>query len=261
MTKDGSDQCTKGRVSVRGAPVTASKSCARVEIFLGIVAHELRNPLASIASGLQILALSPDGPESSKVRQLMERQVAHLSRVVDDLLDMSRANQAKLSFTKAPARLSEIVSLALEMARSSISRGNHGLTVEMPEYPGELIVDANRISQALSNLLDNAAKYTPYGGEISLRVSAEEQNIVISVADNGVGIAREHQQSIFTHYMQVDSSQELARGGLGLGLYLVKMIVEGHGGSIEVRSDGAGKGSEFVVRLPINATGAKENGD
>ncbi len=221
------------------------------ERFIGIVAHELRNPLSAIASGLKILTVSPDGMETVKVRQMMERQLGHLSRLVHDLLDMSRISEARLTLSKSNVLLSEVVSLAIETAQSSIKKGEHVLQVSLPDEPIELFVDGSRIAQVVSNLLDNSSKYTPSRGIINLHVACVEGEMEISVKDNGLGIAPSHRDSIFRQYMQVDGSNPRARGGLGLGLYLVKMIVEAHGGSIKVCSDGEGKGSEFVVKLPL----------
>lgn len=201
------------------------------ERFIGIVAHELRNPLSVIASGLKILSVSPEGAETVKVRQMMERQVGHLSRLVHDLLDMSRIKEAKLSLSRSNILLSEVVSLAIETAQSSIKKGEHELRVSLPDEPIELFVDGSRIAQVVSNLLDNSSKYTPLGGIISLHVACVGGELAISVKDNGLGIAPSHKDGIFRQFMQVDGSNPRTRGGLDLGLFLVKMIVEAHGGS------------------------------
>jgi signal transduction histidine kinase len=221
------------------------------ERFMGIVAHELRNPLSAIASGLKILAVSPSGADTLQVREMMERQVVQLSRLVHDLLDMSRINEAKLTLTKSRGLLREILSLAIDTAQGSIKKGKHELRVHVPDEPIELCVDSSRIAQVISNLLDNSSKYTAPGGVIILQVVHSPKELVISVRDNGVGIAPENRERIFQQFMQVDRERRRSRGGLGLGLYLVKMIVEAHGGSIEAVSNGEGHGSEFVVRLPV----------
>jgi len=221
------------------------------ERFIGIVAHELRNPLSAIASGLKILAATSGNAETIRLREMMERQIAHLSRLVHDLLDMSRINEAKLTLTKTKVLLSEVLSLAIETAQSSIRKGKHELRVNVPEEPIELHVDSSRVAQVISNLLDNASKYTPEGGMITLQVTHAQEDLVISVRDNGTGIKPEHKDGIFRQFMQVDGDSRRSRGGLGLGLYLVKMIVQAHGGLIEAISDGEGQGSEFVVRLPV----------
>jgi signal transduction histidine kinase len=221
------------------------------ERFIGIVAHELRNPLSAIASGLKIIAVSPSGAETQQIREMMERQVSHLSRLVHDLLDMSRINEAKLTLLKSKVLLSEIISLAVETAQDSIKKGEHQLRVCLPEEPIEIYADSSRIAQVISNLLDNGSKYSPARGVITLQVRQEQDELSIAVKDNGMGIAPEHRDGIFRQFMQIDGASRRSRGGLGLGLYLVKMIVEAHGGTITARSDGVGKGSEFEVRLPL----------
>jgi signal transduction histidine kinase len=259
FTPGGSNEAGHYEVFVVGVDISAhhevlsglQESMRVKERFIAMLAHEFRNPLSSIASGLKVLERSSDPVQTQQTREMMERQVRHLNRLVSDLLDVSRIKQGKISLTRSQSLLSDIVALALDTSRTSVNNGEHALHVAIPNEPIELYVDSTRLAQIISNLLDNAAKYTPPKGSITLNVSKEGDTLHISVSDNGVGIPEDRLKHIFEAYAQLEQKDSRTAGGLGIGLYLVKMFAEAHGGSIEVRSDGDGQGSEFVVRIPL----------
>lgn len=219
--------------------------------ILPILVHELRNPLSTMRSGLKIMKISSSDEQIRSVRAMMERQLAHLTRLVHDVLDLSRVNEGRLSLVKQPVLISDVVHLAIEMSSDSLKAGDHALTVALPDTGIEIQGDSTRLAQVVSNLLDNASKYTPKGGAISLIVTSEENDVVLQVSDTGLGIPAERLEEIFTLFSQIDDHQRYSRGGLGIGLYLVKAIVDGHGGTVRAESDGDGKGAVFTVRLPI----------
>ncbi|HEU0185575.1 MAG TPA: ATP-binding protein [Blastocatellia bacterium] len=223
----------------------------RKDEFLTILAHELRNPLAPISNAIRILALRGDDPEVvAQTREVMERQIHQMSRVVDDLLEVSRIGRGKISLEKAPVDLTEVVATAVETCHPLVEAHNHTLTVALPERPARVEGDSARLAQVLSNLLNNAAKYTEDGGRIELIVEQTNGEAVIRVRDNGIGIAPERLPTIFDMFEQVEGAADRSHGGLGIGLTLARRLVEMHGGRIEVHSAGLGKGSEFVTRLP-----------
>jgi len=224
----------------------------RKDEFLATLAHELRNPLAPIRTGLELLKLSKDDPVASEeTRQVMERQTSQLVALVDDLLDVSRITRGKLNLRRARVSLDEIIRSAVEASSPLIQEANHQLTVALPDVPTSIDVDPHRIAQVVSNLLTNAARYTPSGGTINLVCRVEGNEAVISVSDSGVGIPVEMQQRIFDMFDQGERSLVSGHSGLGIGLTLVKSLVQMHEGIVEVESEGAGKGSEFRVRLPL----------
>jgi CheY-like chemotaxis protein/nitrogen-specific signal transduction histidine kinase len=224
----------------------------RKDEFLAILAHELRNPLAALRNALEIIRLvGNDGKVVEESRALMVRQLDQMVRLVDDLTDISRIRREKLRLKKERVALASIIRTAVETSRALIDEAGHHLTLDLPEEPILLEADANRLAQVFSNLLSNAAKYTERGGEIFLTVRREGPEAVVSVRDTGVGIPADQLPHIFEMFAQVDQSLERSRGGLGIGLTLVRRLAELHGGSAEARSEGAGKGSEFVIRLPV----------
>jgi len=223
----------------------------RKDEFLATLAHELRNPLAPIRNGLQILRMSPQGETADKVRGMMDRQLTHLVHLIDDLLDASRISQGKIELRKEAITLQAVMQNAMEVSGPLIEAGKHALSMEIPTEDIWLDADLTRMAQVVSNLLNNAAKYTPDGGKISLKVAREGQIISIEVADNGVGIPAEMLPKIFDLFTQVDHNLEHSQGGLGIGLALVKQLVEMHGGHIIAESGGQGKGSIFTVTLPM----------
>jgi signal transduction histidine kinase/ActR/RegA family two-component response regulator len=220
--------------------------------FLATLAHELRNPLAPIRNGLQLLALAGDNRATrEQARTMMERQVRQMVRLIDDLLDLSRITRNRLELRTERVELAAVVQSAVEASRPLIESFSHELTVTLPAEPVYLNADLHRLAQVLSNLLNNAAKYTNRGGRIALTAWLEGGAVVLSVKDNGIGIPAEHLPRLFEMFSQVDSALERSQGGLGIGLSLVKGLIGMHGGSVEAMSDGPGTGSTFIVRLPV----------
>jgi PAS domain S-box-containing protein len=220
--------------------------------FLALLAHELRNPLAPLRNGLQVMRLADDGKTNAEIRDMMERQLSHMVRLIDDLLDISRLSQNKLHLQKARVLLSEVIGNSIESARPAIQAADHKLSVSLPSEPIYLDGDLTRLAQVFANLLTNSAKYTEPGGHISISAQSRDSEIEISVRDDGIGIPPEALFHIFDMFSQVDRSIERTTGGLGIGLALVKGIVEMHGGNIHAWSDGPGLGSTFTVTLPLS---------
>lgn len=227
-----------------------SEADRRKDEFLATLSHEFRNLLAPMRNALQIVRLSPQPDAWDEARGLMDRQLAQLVRLVDDLLDVSRISQGKLELRREHMQLATAIGTAAQTSRPLIDRLGHELVITLPERPVYVNADPTRLTQVLSNLLNNSAKYMDRGGRIELSAAQRGSDAVVSVRDTGIGIAPEQLAHIFHMYSQVDSSRDRAQGGLGIGLTLVKRLVEMHGGAIEATSDGPGKGSEFVVRLP-----------
>jgi PAS domain S-box-containing protein len=226
----------------------------RKDEFLATLAHELRNPLAPIRNALSVLDVAHSDRDTFKrATEMMSRQLAQMVRLIDDLLDVSRISRGKLRLRMEHVELASIVHQAVETCRPLADSSEHQLTVVLPTEPVYLRADPIRLSQVLSNLLNNSCKFTERGGRITLSAVRQGSDVVISVEDNGIGIAPEKTEGIFEMFAQADQSLEKAQGGLGIGLTLVKRLVELHGGSIDVRSEGIGRGSEFIVRLPVVA--------
>jgi PAS domain S-box-containing protein len=231
----------------------------RKDEFLAILAHELRNPLAPIRNSLQILKMQQiDAETAQQSREVMERQVHHLVRLVDDLFDVSRVMRGKIELRKEPVELSSIVARAVETAQSLIEAQGQRLDVAMPSESMLLDADPVRLAQVMSNLLTNAAKYTQAGGHIWLTAFRDGHHAVVQVQDNGIGIATDMLPHIFELFVQADHSSTKAPGGLGIGLTIVKNLVEMHGGSVAAHSAGLGKGSQFEMRLPLLMTKRRE---
>ncbi len=224
----------------------------RKDEFAAMLAHELRNPLAPIQSGLDILALEMDARHHDTL-ELMKGQVAHLVRLVDDLLDLSRLRGGNVALRPEPVELSALVRRSVAAVRPFIDSRRHELAVSLPAQPVWFEGDAVRLAQVLENLLNNAAKYTEPGGRIELSARADERNITITVTDSGIGIEPELLPRVFDVFAQSTRSLDRALGGLGVGLALVRQVVEGHAGEVTAASDGHGRGSRFVVRLPRTA--------
>jgi PAS domain S-box-containing protein len=223
----------------------------RKDEFLAMLAHELRNPLAPICNVVQFLLMKgTTDPDVERARGVLARQTHHLTRLVDDLLDVSRIGRDKVDLHRERVRLAAVVECAVETSRPLIEAGCLRLTVELPPVPVWLDADATRLAQVVANLHNNAAKYTEPGGHIWLTCAPEEQEAVIRVRDTGVGIPTEMLARVFEPFVQAERSRARAQGGLGIGLTLVKSLVEMHGGSVRVTSAGPGPGSEFVIRLP-----------
>jgi PAS domain S-box-containing protein len=224
----------------------------RKDQFLALLAHELRNPLAPIRNCLRLIRMRSNDPVTvEQAGDIAERQMTHLVRLVDDLLDVSRIARGKIELQRERVDLKAIIHSALDTSRPQIQRARHLLGVSLPEEPIYVEADAVRLAQAVSNLLINAAKYTPEGGNIELRAGREAGDVVIAVQDDGMGIPQDRLAEIFEMFTQVDSPVTRAQGGLGIGLSLVKSLVEMHGGHVEAWSAGIDRGSTFTVRLPL----------
>jgi signal transduction histidine kinase len=230
----------------------------RKDQFLAVLAHELRNPLAALQGGLLLLKKVNGEEQAAKIGKLMQEQITHLSHLVDDLLDVSRITQGKIVLRKAFFDLRDAVESAVEMTRPAVDAKGHNLTVKLPERPCDAMADHVRITQCLANLLNNAAKYTPDGGQICVELVEEGASFRLTVSDNGLGLTQDASTTIFAMFAQVDGHREHSHGGLGIGLALVKKLVELHGGSVTVQSDGPGRGSAFVLNLPKAVTGSAE---
>ncbi len=223
----------------------------RKDEFLATLAHELRNPLAPIRNSLHIFRMAGiQDPTLQRVTEMMERQVHHLVRMVDDLLEVSRISRGKIELKRERAELASVLRNAVETSLPLIESARHKLVVDVPERPLPLDADPVRLAQVFANLLDNSAKYTPEGGEITVKVTLENGMAVISVRDTGEGIPEPMLQRVFNLFTQVNTGSR-AQGGLGIGLTLAKTLVHLHGGTIEASSAGKGRGCEFIVRLPL----------
>jgi len=223
----------------------------RKDEFLAMLAHELRNPLAPLRNALEILKHADGNPRAAaEARQMMERQLRQMVRLVDDLLDVSRITTGKLALKTEVCELHDILRNALDTARPLIDARGHSLSVVEPDEPVRIHGDPTRLAQVFANLLNNAANYTEPGGRIDLVAVADAQTATISVIDNGIGIAREMLQPVFQMFAQADESLERVHGGLGVGLTLARHLVELHSGTIDAHSEGIGRGSTFIVRLP-----------
>jgi CheY-like chemotaxis protein len=220
--------------------------------FLAMLAHELRNPLAPIRNGIDALRiLPPNGEQAKQILDMMEEQASNLVRLIDDLLDVSRITRGKMELRRQRVALPKIITNAIQTAEPLIQAKGHELTVRQATERLYVYADPTRLTQVVANLLNNAAKYTPKGGKISLSTERIGDEVAIRVRDNGMGIAADVMPSIFGMFVQADSSLHRSQGGLGIGLTLVRSLVELHGGTVEATSDGLGMGCEFTVRLPI----------
>ncbi|WP_052807758.1 PAS domain-containing hybrid sensor histidine kinase/response regulator [Methyloterricola oryzae] len=225
--------------------------------FLATLAHELRNPLAPLRNGIRVLKMAGDDEDKRReVLALMEPQLLHMVRLLDDLLDMSRIRQGRIELHTETADLRRIIKGVVDAGRSLVEEAGHQLNLELPAQPVPISGDAVRLAQVLANLLNNAAKYTPRGGRIDLRLAVERGDAVVRVRDSGIGIPKDMLERVFDLFTQVDQTYQRGTGGLGIGLNLAKRLVEKHGGRIEALSGGKGNGSEFVVTLPL-ATGSE----
>jgi PAS domain S-box-containing protein len=223
----------------------------RKDEFLAVLAHELRNPLAPIRYTLAASRKGGRTPEQQKhAEEIIERQTEHMSRLLDDLLDVSRITRSKLELKKSPTDLAVVIGSAIETARPILDKKNHTLTVDLPAQAVRLDADLVRLAQVFSNLLINAAKYTDPGGRIDLRATLQGSEIVLAIRDNGIGISADMMPRLFTMFSQAQAALGRAEGGLGIGLSLVRGLVTLHGGKVEAHSDGLGTGTEFIVRLP-----------
>jgi PAS domain S-box-containing protein len=223
----------------------------RKDEFLATLSHELRNPLAPIRNGLEMLRLAGTVESTERVRSMMERQLSQLVRLVDDLLDISRVTSDKLELRRATVTMRSVIDTAVETSGPIIDAAGHEVIIAIPDEPILVHVDVTRMAQIVSNLLNNSARYMRRGGRIWLTVRRSEDMAVVSVADEGIGIPTDMLCRVFEMFTQVERALEKTTGGLGIGLSLVKRLVELHGGTVEARSDGDGQGSEFLVRIPV----------
>lgn len=235
------------------------ESDRRKDEFLAMLAHELRNPLSPILSALEVLRLRYGDSDSRAnwALDVVERQAKHMARLVDDLLDVSRITRGKIELRKEPLELSSIIRRVIDTSRPTIEARQHQLTVSVPTEPIWLQADHVRIEQVLVNLLNNAAKYTDPGGYIEIRVERDVDVVTIRVRDTGQGMSQEMLQHAFELFMQGDRTLDRTQGGLGIGLTLARRLVEMHGGTLRATSDGPGRGSEFVIELPLSHEPAK----
>ncbi len=252
------------RVAARTAELDAANSALKLadrrkDEFLATLAHELRNPLAPLRNGLQVMRLAGAAPDVvERARAMMERQLTQIIRLVDDLLDVNRISRGTFMLRIERANLADIVHHALETCAPPIEEKQHRLTVTIPPVPIYVDADSARLSQALCNLLVNAAKFTPNGGDITLDMHRAGGDAVITIKDSGVGIATDVLGEVFEMFTQADRSLETSQGGLGIGLSIVRRLVEMHGGTVEAKSAGLGGGSEFIVKLPVAVVQAED---
>ena len=225
----------------------------RKDEFLAMLSHELRNPLAPIRNAVEVLKVpAASASQREAARDVIERQVGHLARLVDDLLDISRITRGKIELRKTRLDLAAAVHRAVETVMPLVESRRHRLDVTLPEDPILLEGDLVRLSQVIGNLLNNAAKFTPEGGRIEVAAERREGRAVLRVSDNGAGVPEGDLENIFEMFVQSDRSLARAEGGLGLGLTLVRSLVEMHGGTVEARSEGPGRGTELRVSLPLD---------
>ncbi|MFL6198029.1 MAG: ATP-binding protein [Thermoanaerobaculia bacterium] len=230
----------------------------RKDQFLAMLAHELRNPLAPIRNAVELMRqVETFDPAFQPSREMVERQVKHLARLVDDLLDVSRITQGSIRLRKEAVELGTVIDRAVEATRPLIDSRAHDLKVQLPTDPIHLEADPTRLEQILANLLNNAAKYTMPGGQIRVTAALEGGEAVVRVRDNGIGVPPDVLERVFEPFVQSEGSLARSEGGLGIGLTLVRSLVEMHGGSVEAHSPGLGQGSEFVVRLPARLPAEK----
>jgi signal transduction histidine kinase len=251
------DRYRASDIEVKERAAQLQRADANKSQFLAVLSHELRNPLAPLRNGLTLLKMQREGPATTETHDMMERQIVQLTRLIDDLLDVSRIDRGKMELRTAPVELAAVMRTGVETARPNIDAKGHTLVASYPETPLYVEGDAVRLAQVVANLLNNAAKFTPAKGCIELATQAADGAVVLRVADNGIGIAREHLHEVFDMFVQLDD-RHVASGGLGLGLTLARAIVRRHGGEIEAKSPGRGKGSEFLMRLPLVGAPAKE---
>ena len=249
--------------SLRVAVEALRDADRRKDEFLAILAHELRNPLAPVCSAVEIMQFPDlDAQRLAWCRDVIARQISHLTRLVDDLLDVSRITRGKVKLRLEPLDLQTAIATAVEASRPFIAAHRHELEVQLPRETLRVHGDSVRLTQVVANLLNNAAKYQQDGGRIQLSLARERDDIVIRVRDRGIGMTPEILARVFDPFMQADQSLHRAQGGLGVGLSLVRSLVELHGGSVHARSEGADLGSEFEVRLPaFDELGAAQPGE
>jgi len=239
------------RDELKAYAAALSAADRRKNDFIAMLGHELRNPVMAFRAGLQLLERQTDPERSALIHARMEVQAHHLSRLIEDLLDVARIDQGKISLKRERVTVQSIIDSAVDTSRPKIDAGRHDLTVDMPGSPIWLDGDFTRLSQVVSNLLTNAAKYTPSEGRIQVSANRVEDRVRIDVADNGVGVPEEMQVRVFDLFTQSKGPDDRSREGLGIGLALVRELVEMHEGAVELESNGPGSGSRFTVWFPV----------
>ena len=253
--REANEQLVLGALTSQDMQARAEDKHRQQVKFIAMVAHELRNPLNPIRSAAELLKRAHGDQELlANLRGIIERQVAHMSRLIDDLLDGSRAGLGKMRLLRSTVDILDVVSVAVDTCRPAMEARHQRLALSLPDAPLNMNGDHLRLSQIVSNLLDNASKYTPEGGAITLTAKEEGDAIVIVVADNGIGITADALGHIFELFVQDERALALQNGGLGIGLAVVRDLVQAHDGSVVARSEGADRGSEFIVRLPMQRT-------
>lgn len=241
------------RDELKAYAAALSAADRRKNDFIAMLGHELRNPVMAFRAGLQLLERQKDPEKSAQIHARMEVQAHHLSRLIEDLLDVARIDQGKISLQRERVTVQSIIDSAVDTSRPKIDAGRHDLTVDVPGSPIWLDGDFTRLSQVVSNLLTNAAKYTPSEGRIEVSANRVEDRVRIDVADNGVGVPQDMQVRVFDLFTQSKGPDDRSREGLGIGLALVRQLVEMHEGAVELDSAGAGAGSRFTVWFPVVA--------
>jgi signal transduction histidine kinase/ActR/RegA family two-component response regulator len=258
IASDVTDQ-VKARHQLEGLRRAAEGANRAKDEFLAMLGHELRNPLSPIVTALQLMKLRGDGAD--RERTVIERQVSHLTRLVDDLLDVSRIARGKVELKVELVEMADVVVKAIEMASPLLEQRAHALELDVPRRGLSVKGDSTRLAQVVGNLLTNAAKYTPAGGRIAIVAACHDDTVELRVRDNGIGISPEVMSHVFDLFVQERQGLDRAHGGLGLGLTIVRNLVQLHGGTVSAESAGMGKGSEFVVRLPLAAPQRAAAGD
>jgi PAS domain S-box-containing protein len=222
--------------------------------FLAMLAHELRNPLAPLRTGLHLLNASPSDEVADRTRGMMERQLTHMVRLIDDLMDLSRVNRGKIVLQRELTTVQALIESAVDTSQPIVEEFGHQLSVTLPDTPLTLEADPVRLAQVVNNLINNAAKYTPKGGRIEVSAQRDGESVVIQIRDNGIGIPEDMLSKVFETFTQIGRAIDRAQGGLGIGLSLVQRLVELHGGSVRAWSAGLDQGSTFTVTLPLAST-------
>lgn len=249
--KEANEHLVMATLSAQHLEEAAQKTTRQQDEFLAMLAHELRNPLAPIRSASALLEhLEGLDPRLKTIAEVLRRQVEHMARLLDDLLDTSRVMNGKVTLQRQPTAVSQFVGQAVELCRDLIDAQRQQLTVDLPVTPLYVDGDPMRLAQIIGNLVHNAAKYTPEGGVITVNAKAEGDSVVLKVTDNGNGISEDALSHIFELFTQEERSLSRSQGGLGIGLTVVRTMVEQHGGTVVARSAGLGAGSEFTVVLP-----------
>jgi signal transduction histidine kinase len=241
----------RAEAALRQSEAALREADRRKDEFLAMLAHELRNPLAPIRNALHLLRIAPDHVSTERVHAMLDRQVTHMVRLLDELLEVSRISRGVIELQRRRLDLGPVVNDAVEGSRPAIEHGRHTLEVTLPPVPVCVEGDAMRLAQVLSNLLNNAARYTDPGGRITLALSRTGDEALVEVTDSGIGIPREKMADLFTMFGQIDRRDPRSQGGLGIGLALAQRLAHMHGGRVEATSEGAGRGSRFTLRLPL----------